>query len=59
MARPKRQDGLVVPRTPAELRVIRERGHRDFKAALAESEEKGKGKAVEVTCTQEVTMEHL
>lgn len=58
MARPRRQNGLVVPRTPSDLRVIRERGHRDFKVALAESE-MGKGKAIEVPCTQEVIMENL
>ena len=42
MARPSRQYGQITPRTPAELRVIRQRGHRDFKAALLQSEEKGK-----------------
>lgn len=47
MARPNRQYGQVTPRTPAELRIVRERGHQDFKAVVAKSEEKGK--APEVT----------
>ena len=54
MARPRRHNGIVVPRTPAELHVIRERGHRDFKAALAALERKGKD--VEVINTPEATM---
>ena len=46
MARPSRQHGQITPRTPAELRVIRERGSRDFKAALQQSEAKGKAPEV-------------
>ena len=53
MARPCRQNGIVTPRTPAELRVIRERGHRDFVAALAES--KKKDNTTDVAIIQEVT----
>ena len=49
MARPTRQHGQVTPRTPAELRIIRLRGHRDFNAAVLQSE--AKGKAPEVTNT--------
>ena len=47
-------NGIVVPRTPAELPVIRERGQRDFNAALVAWERKGK--AVEVIDTPEATM---
>ena len=55
MARPSRQNGQVTPRTPAELRVIRERGHRDFKTAVAKSEEKGKALVVTNTPTEKGT----
>ncbi|KHJ33480.1 putative eka-like protein [Erysiphe necator] len=37
MARPRRQGEHFVPRTPAELKIIKERGNRDFQAALAEA----------------------
>lgn len=46
MARPSRQYGQITPRTPAELRIIRQRGQRDFKAALLQSEAKGKAPEV-------------
>lgn len=46
MARPSRQHGQVTPRTPAELRIIRERGIRDFKAAVSQLEEKEKAPVV-------------
>ena len=39
MARPSRQHRQVTPLTPAELRIIRERGLRDYKADVAKSEE--------------------
>ena len=55
MARPRRQQGIIVPRTPSELRIIRERGHRDFNAARAYSERKGK--AVEVISAPEASMQ--
>lgn len=34
LARPRRQGEHFVTRTPAELRIIKERGNRDFKATL-------------------------
>lgn len=40
MARQCRQNGIVTLHTPAELRVIKECGKRDFVAALAESKKK-------------------
>ena len=46
MARPRRYHGQVTSRSPAELRIIRERGHRDFKAAILRSQEKGKAREV-------------
>ena len=49
MARPTRLHGQVTPRTPAELRIIRLRGQRDFNAAVLQSEVKEKGKAPEIT----------
>lgn len=52
MARPTRQHGQVTPRTPAELRIIRLRGHRDFNAAVLQSEEKGKAPEVTNTSTE-------
>lgn len=55
MARPRRINGQITPRTPAELRVIRERGYRDFKAILAEAGKKGK--AIEVISVPEEEMQ--
>lgn len=55
MARPQRQNGTIVPRTPVDLRIIRERGHRDFNAAVLKM--KCKGKAVEVVAVSEATMQ--
>lgn len=52
MARPRCQNGQVTHRTPAELRIIRERGHRDFNAMLAESAKKGKAPATTNTPEQ-------
>ena len=54
MARPRQYNGQVTPRTPAELRVIRERGHMDFKVAILRSE--GNSKANEVINIPEETM---
>ena len=42
MAQTSRQHGQITPRTPAESRAIRQRGKRDFKEALSQSEAKGK-----------------
>ena len=53
MARPSRQNGQITPRTPAELRVIRQRGQRDFKKALLQSEAKGKAPEVANLPTEE------
>ena len=55
MARPSRQYGQITPRTPAELRVIRQRGQRDFKAALSQAEAKGKAPEVANLPTEKAT----
>ena len=54
MARPRRHNGIILPRTPAELHIIRERGHRDYHAALAYSERKRK--AIETVVAQDSRM---
>lgn len=56
MARPSRQYGQVTPRTPAELRIIRERGYRDYKAATSQLEEKGKAPEVTVISEEKSTV---
>ena len=56
MARPSRQYGQVTPRTPAELRIIRERGNRDYKAATSQLEEKGKAPEVTVISEEKSTV---
>lgn len=57
MARPRRQNNAIVPRTPAELGVIRERGNRDFQVTLAERRKRNKDAEVEVVSTPEATMQ--
>ncbi|CCU74928.1 putative TE1b [Blumeria hordei DH14] len=54
MARPRRQNGIILPRTPAELHIIKESRHRDYHAALVDSERKGK--AVETVIAQNSKM---
>lgn len=42
MARQRRQGEHFVPRTPTELKVLKERGNRDFQMALAEAKKADK-----------------
>lgn len=61
MARLRRQNNIIVSRTPAELRVIRERGNRDFQVTLVERRKRNKDAEAEAVAvsTPEATMEDL